>query len=277
MPSTVPPEHRPSVGSATIGLDLGMASVSIVVPVRDDAAHLRRCLDAVTAQSVLADEVVVVDNGSRDDSADVARAAGAVVLTEPVRGIARASARGYDRATGDVLVRLDADSVPPPGWVADALRLLDGPGVVAVTGPGRPHDGGALVGRLWDAVYMRPYFALMWAALGHPPLFGSAMAMRRETWRAVRSRSHRFDPEVHDDVDLSMQLDPAWRVVADPALTVQVSGRPLSGIGSAVLRTRRAFHTFRVNGRRANPVRRWARRARVSLRRRSTGEWWRGR
>ncbi|GAA3341092.1 glycosyltransferase family A protein [Curtobacterium pusillum] len=250
-----------------------MLSVSVVVPVRDDAVHLCRCLDALAEQSVAADEVIVVDNGSRDDSAAVARAAGAVVLTERVRGIARASARGYDRASGDVIVRLDADSVPPPGWIAAAVRLLDDPAVVAVTGPGRPRDGGPVVSRLWDVVYMRPYFVLMRAALGRPPLFGSAMAMRRRTWLAVRTHVHREDAEVHDDVDLSMQLDPGWRVVADPALEVQVSARPLSSLPSALLRTRRAFHTFRVNGRRANPVRRWARRARVAVRERAATRW----
>ncbi|MBT1677432.1 glycosyltransferase [Curtobacterium aurantiacum] len=243
-----------------------MPSVSVVIPVRDDSVHLRRCLEALAAQTVPADEVVVVDNGSSDESALVARAAGAVVLTEPVRGIARASARGYDRATGDVIVRLDADSVPPPSWIADAVRLLEDPEVAAVTGPGHPYDGGPLVQRTWDAVYMGPYFVLMWGALAHPPLFGSAMAMRRSTWAAVRGRAHREDAEVHDDVDLSMQLDPAWRVVADPVLTVQVSARPLSGLPSVWVRTRRAFHTFRVNGRRANPVRRWARRLRSESR-----------
>ncbi|WIB77825.1 glycosyltransferase family 2 protein [Curtobacterium sp. MCPF17_002] len=250
-----------------------MPTVSVVVPVLDDAVHLRRCLDALAAQSVIPDEVIVVDNGSRDDSAEVASAAGAIVLTERVRGIARASARGYDRASGDVIVRLDADSVPPPGWIADALRLLADPEVVAVTGPGRPREGGPVVHRVWNAVYMRPYFVLMWAALGRPPLFGSAMAMRRETWLVIRSRANRDDAEVHDDVDLSMQLDPGWRVVADRALTVQVSARPLSSLSSALTRTRRAFHTFRVNGRRANPVRRWARRYRVTARQQAAARW----
>jgi len=248
-----------------------MTRVSVVVPVRDDAEHLRRCLTALATQTVPPDEVVVVDNGSRDDGAAVARAAGAVVVDEPVRGIARASARGYDAATGDVLVRLDADSVPPPGWIAAVLRLLAAPDVVAVTGPGSPHDAGPVVRRLWAAVYMRPYFVLVRGALAQPPLYGSAMAMRRSTWVAVRDRVHRDDPEVHDDIDLSMQLDPAWRVLVDPALAVQVSARPLSGLPSAVLRTRRAFHTFRVNGRRANPVRRWARRLRTGWR---AASWW---
>ncbi|PZF55603.1 glycosyltransferase family 2 protein [Curtobacterium sp. MCSS17_008] len=243
--------------------------VSVVVPVLDDSEHLARCLDALATQTYPVAEVVVVDNGSSDDSAEVARAAGATVLHEPVRGIARASARGYDHASGDVLVRLDADSVPPPGWIAAAVHLLGSPEVVAVTGPGRPREGGRVLRRVWDGLYMGPYFVLVWAALGRPPLFGSATAMWRATWTSVRGRAHRDDPEVHDDVDLSMQLDPAWRVLVDRALTVEVSARPLSGAASVARRTRRAFHTFRVNGRRANPVRRWARRARVALRART--------
>ena len=246
-----------------------MPQVSVVVPVLDDAEHLTRCLEALAAQTLRPVEVVVVDNGSTDDSVDVARAAGATVLHEPVRGIARASARGYDHATGSVIARLDADSVPPPGWIAEVVRLLGTPGVVAVTGPGRPWGGGPVLRTVWDGLYMGPYFVLMWSALGRPPLFGSAMAMHRDTWAAIRGRAHRDDPDVHDDVDLSMQLDPAWRVVVDRSLTVAVSARPLSGAASALVRTRRAFHTFRVNGRRANPARRWARRVREALRSRA--------
>ncbi|WP_420363500.1 glycosyltransferase family 2 protein [Curtobacterium aetherium] len=255
-----------------------MPSVSVVIPVRDDADHLRRCLAALEAQTRVPDEVVVVDNGSSDDSAAVAAAAGAVVCSEPERGIARASARGFDTARGDVVVRLDADSVPPPHWIATALALLEDPAVVAVTGPGRPIDAGPLVRVAWPVVYMQPYFVLMRSALARPPLFGSAAAVRRTTWLAVRHRVHRHDPEVHDDVDLSMQLDPAWRVLADRALTVGVSSRPFSSLPSALLRARRAGHTFRVNGRRAAPVRRWARRARVALRHGSHAHaWWRAR
>ncbi len=215
-----------------------MTRVSVVIPVRDDADHLRRCLAALAAQTRGADEVVVVDNGSSDESAAVARDAGAVVVTEPVRGIAGASARGYDAATGDVLVRLDADSVPPPDWIAAALRLLADPAVVAVTGPvGRSTADRSSAGCGTRSTCARTSSSCG-PALGRPPLFGSALAMRRSTWQAVRARVHRDDPEVHDDVDLSMALDPAWRVLADRSLTVQVSARPLSGLRSVVVRTR---------------------------------------
>ena len=58
----------------------GSPAVSVVVPARDDAEHLARCLRLLAAQTRPADEVVVVDNASIDGTADVARAAGARVV-----------------------------------------------------------------------------------------------------------------------------------------------------------------------------------------------------
>ncbi|MBM3717283.1 MAG: glycosyltransferase family 2 protein, partial [Actinobacteria bacterium] len=96
-------------------------TVSVVIPVRDDAEHLRRCLDALTTQTRRADEIVVVDNGSRDDSADVARAAGARVVLCAEPGIPAAAATGYDAARSDLILRLDADSIPEPTWIASTV------------------------------------------------------------------------------------------------------------------------------------------------------------
>ena len=120
-------------------------SVSVVIPVKDDAVLLQRCLAALARQTVAPVEVVVVDNGSVDRSAEVAAAYGARVVREAAPGIPAAAATGYDAAIGDVIARCDADSMPPPDWID---RLLDGlrPGVDAVTGCGsvlRPASGGA--------------------------------------------------------------------------------------------------------------------------------------
>jgi glycosyltransferase involved in cell wall biosynthesis len=239
----------------------GVLRVSVVIPVKDDAAHLRVCLAALAAQSILPLEVVVVDNGSTDDSAAVAEAAGARVVVEPAPGIAAAASTGYDAALGDVIARLDADSIPGPEWVGHVVGALSDPSVAAVTGPGVFPELRGLPRFLAGTLYMDAYFVLVGSALAHWPLFGSNFAMRADAWRDVRREVHRDDPEVHDDMDLSVLLGRHHRVRYDRDLTMPISSRPFGSARSMWRRNRRAFHTLRVGGRDASPVRRW--RARI--------------
>lgn len=246
-------------------------SVTVVVPVLDDAEHLRACLAAVSRQTRPADEVVVVDNGSTDDSVRVALDAGARVLHEPLRGIASAASTGYDAATGDVVARIDADTIVPDDWLERALPWFDDPLVTAVTGPGEFRDLGPIASAFWRTMYMRAYFVTMTAALGRPPLYGSNALFRRSAWRAVRHRVHRTDPRVHDDVDLSLQFDPRWRTVLDRTLVVTVSGSPVQDHRGLLRRTLKAEHTFTVSGLRAVPPGRLLRRFRSATRPVPTG------
>lgn len=158
--------------------------VSVVIPVLDDADELRGCLECLAAQSRPADEIVVVDNGSLDDSAAVARGAGVRVVDEPVRGIPSAAASGYDAARGDVIARLDADSRPGPDWVAAIARAFDAdPALAALTGPGDflgVTGWRALAAR---ALYMEAYFVAAGAAMAHvPPAPVADYAQENRDW-----------------------------------------------------------------------------------------------
>ena len=236
-----------------------MSEVSVVIPVRDDARLLERCLDALARQTVAPLEVVVVDNGSSDDSAAVARARGARVVEEPRVGIPAAAATGYDAAAGAVIARLDADSLPPTDWVERVQEALARrPDAVAVTGVGVFRDSPPVLRRLYAALYLGSYYALGHLAAGHHVLWGSSMAVRRPAWERVSGAVHRDDAELHDDMDLALVLGPAARIALVPALTVGVSARSLRGGAQWRRRMRRAFRTLEVNWRDAPPWQRWA-------------------
>ena len=100
-------------------------TVSVVIPARDEEANLPRLLESLTRQEVVPLEVVVVDDGSHDATAAVARRAGASLVEARGRpegwlGKPWACHVGADVAEGDLLVFLDADV-----WLApDALARL---------------------------------------------------------------------------------------------------------------------------------------------------------
>ncbi len=232
-----------------------------MIPVRDDAEGLRRCLRALAAQTLAPLEIVVVDNASSDDSAAVALAAGARVEPEDEEGIPAAAARAFDEARGDIIARLDADCVPPPDWLAGIARAFqERPWLIAVTGDARFSDGPRVLRRPLAVVYLAAYALFALPALGHPPLFGSNCAVRREAWLAVRDEVHRHDVLVHDDLDLSVHLGalpeaahgargrwlrPGIRL--DRRIGMGISMRPFSDPRAFLLRVRRGVHSLTVH------------------------------
>jgi len=238
-------------------------SVSVVIPVKDDADALERCLGLLAHQTVAPREVVVVDNASTDDSAGVARRHGARVVPEAARGIPAAAATGYDAACGDVIARCDADSAPPVDWVERiTVAMTRSPDLAALTGDGRFYDLPRWLGAVLRPAYLGSYYVLVHAALGHRAVWGSNMALRRRTWEEVRHQVHRDDPELHDDMDLSFALGPLRRVGYDRGLVVGVSARSMRGRRQLRRRLDRAVRTLQVNWALEPPWLRWQARLR---------------
>jgi hypothetical protein len=232
--------------------------VSVVIPVKDDAVALERCLRLLANQTVPPVEVVVVDNGSRDASAEVARRHGARVIPEPSPGIPAAAATGYDAARGDVIARCDADSTPGPDWVERiGTAMTADPGLDALTGTGWFYGISRWSSAVLGTLYLASYYVLVHLAMGHTTLWGSNMALRRRTWLDVRHLVHRDDPELHDDIDLAFAVGPGHRIRYDAGLRVGVSGRSLRGRAQLKRRLHRAFRTLEVNWRRTPPWLRW--------------------
>ena len=108
--------------------------VSVVVPARDEAERLEPCLSGLLDEAGL-HEVIVVDDGSTDGTADVAGRAGAVVVAAAAPppgwvGKPWALQCGLEAASGEVVVSVDADTRPRPGLAGALVEALDGADLV---------------------------------------------------------------------------------------------------------------------------------------------------
>jgi glycosyltransferase involved in cell wall biosynthesis len=125
-----------------------VTSLWVVVPAYNEQARLGDTLRALAAQTDTGFTLLVVDNGSTDGTAEVARALGARVLVETEKGVGCAVDSGfrYAIAHGAVhLARTDADCLPGPGWVAAARRALtEGGGLACGRIVARPDEHGLL-------------------------------------------------------------------------------------------------------------------------------------
>ncbi len=106
-----------------------MTRMWVIVPAYNEAARIAQTLRALAAQTDTDFELLVVDNGSTDETAAIARAFTDHVIIEPEKGVGCAVDTGFRYAIAagaTMLARTDADCLPRPGWLAAARAGLAG-------------------------------------------------------------------------------------------------------------------------------------------------------
>ncbi len=115
----------PHLAADAAGTTVQVPRISIILPAKNEAVGLARTLPVI-AQHHPDAEIIVVDDGSSDDTATIARAHGAKVLSSPYSmGNGAAIKRGARAARGDILVFMDADGQHDPADIAKLLAKLD--------------------------------------------------------------------------------------------------------------------------------------------------------
>ena len=227
-----------------------MTRVSVVIPALNDSLMLAGCLRALERQTRQPDEIIVVDNGSTDDTAAVAQARGARVVLEPRRGIFPATSAGFDAAKSELIARLDADSVPPSDWVERVVAAFEAePELDLLSGPGEFYGSTPLIHWAAEHIYIGGYVWFVGWLLGHDILFGSNLALRASAWHGLRTTVHRDMREIHDDLDLTIHVEPDMGVRFDRTLRVGVSARPFESLSGLARRVSWAFSTLWLNQR----------------------------
>lgn len=198
--------------------------ISIVIPVYNEGEHLGACLKAIVAQTVKPYEVIVVDNNSSDNSTQIAESFGFVkLLREPKQGVVHARNRGFDAAKGEIIGRIDADTLLPTDWVDQVGKIFCDESVTAVSGSAHYYDFA------WDRLADWGDFKLrghLSRKLGRDNfLWGANMAVRRSDWLNVR-RSLCDSAHLHEDFDLGIHLErQGSSVIYDQSLIAGVSSR----------------------------------------------------
>lgn len=227
-------------------------TLSVVIPCLNDAELLRKCLRSLQAQTIHADEIVVVDNGSTDHSAAVAAAFNTRLINEPRRGITWASAAGFQAATSDVMLRIDADVTLPPDFIQRLHAIWDrvesyqpsAPRkVVGICGSG-VFDIPGFKGKLLSKLYLGIYRSSVGSALGHYPLFGSNSCIKKTWWEEVHHKLDLADTEVHEDIQLSFAVRPQETIWFQQDLLLTMDARALKGGSQLVTRLKRGFHSI---------------------------------
>lgn len=142
----------------------GTLRASVIVPAHNAAGLLPGCLGALLSQKGLAwgedYEVIVVDDGSRDDTARVAAGLGVQVIVQPNAGPAAARNAGVRQARGAVVAFTDADCIPAGDWLVHLLEPFADPDVIGVKGVYRTNERG-LTPRFVQCEYASKYARML--------------------------------------------------------------------------------------------------------------------
>jgi len=175
-----------------------MPTVSAVIPTWNRADLLRSIIENLQTQSEPPEQIIVVDNGSKDNSCDIARQFGADLLAFPEnRGFAVAVNEGIKRATGDWVFIVNNDVVLQPNWLEQALQTAKQENALFVVGKLLRINEENEIDGSWDLISRAAY---AWRS-GYGKPDGPVWSTRRRVYSAPMTAAL-FHRSVFDQIGL---------------------------------------------------------------------------
>lgn len=219
--------------------------LSIIIPTYDTAAMTRRCCEAVLAAMPAGSEVIVVDDGSRDETATSMPDGVRVLRLERNCGFAVAANRGVSEARGEIVLLLNSDAIPEQGALDAFVRAFDDErlgvaGARLLNDDGTPQwSGGRTPTLAWMIGVVSGAGALARFFRRDKPdaqrkvdwVSGAAMAFRREVWRDAGPLNERYHFYCQD-IELCLRARAAnWdvRVIEDARVRHGLGGTIADG------------------------------------------------
>ncbi|MBV8138498.1 MAG: glycosyltransferase family 2 protein [Deltaproteobacteria bacterium] len=186
-----------------------MARVDVIIPVYNSAGTVAESVESALGQTFTDFDVIAVDDGSTDTSAEVLSryGAGITVLAQPNRGLSAARNAGVRLGSAEYLAFLDADDIWEPEMLEHTVAALDRSphsvlaytNVTVVDSAGRPLNAALVSNSLGRAPQLEDLFVSLW------PIMPSAVVMRRGVFDAVGGFSEAFRGLGYEDVFMWMR------------------------------------------------------------------------
>ncbi len=191
--------------------------VSVVVPCYNNELQLADCLQSLKGQTVAPHEVIVVDNNCTDGSVAVAKSFGAKVVKETKQGIGYARNKGFNAATGDIIARLDTDSIADKQWIQAIRDAMEDDSVAAAGGVSYTYELRQLpslaygIHRWFNTFHERRMGGLV-------ILYGFNVAVRKKVWEQMVDE---LDEEsLNEDIEFSVVARKYGQVVRAEGMIV---------------------------------------------------------
>ncbi|MGD0353784.1 MAG: glycosyltransferase [Dehalococcoidia bacterium] len=202
-----------------------MAMISVVIPALNEERFIAECLESLKNQDYQGEyEIIVADNGSSDNTANIARSHGVkVILCLEKKSVSYARQVGAHAARGDIIAQADADTVYPRDWLTKiADHFASHPDAAALTGRFLYKDPPSWAGFEY---FLRDWTNRLSAALFHRPLLvsGATFAFRKRAFLDVGGYSDTSFSA--DQLGISRRLSETGKVYYDRDFYVLTSSR----------------------------------------------------
>ncbi len=205
-----------------------MMKISIVVPARNEENYLARCLQSLKDQTYTGDyEILLINNGSTDKTAEIARSFGIKVIdANKEKSVFYARQVGAEAATGDIIIQADGDTLYPRHWLEKIAKKFEThPEAVALSGRFKYREKFT-----WAFVELnvRNWLNNISGALfGRPFLVcGATFAFRRQVFNAVGG--YKDIPYSADQHGITTKLRKEGKILYDSHIYVLTSARSVN-------------------------------------------------
>ena len=196
--------------------------VSIVIIAYNEEENIGKALDSLMRQSIRPEEIIVVDNNSKDSTGEIAKGyKGVRIVLEKKQGMSYARNRGLDEAKSEILVKLDADTLLDLDFIENLKKIYgEKEGIVGVSPYVYFNKKIFEIILNWRlASYITSIF------MGHKYCPGPSYSLTKEAWRQIRENVCNDDSKVHEDVEISLHLDNIGRIAYTNACRASTSSR----------------------------------------------------